>query len=243
MNISLYNEDFRTAILKIPSESIDCIISDVPYAITKRGNAGTAGGMMATKLTLQGKIFSNNDIKPEEYAKEFFRVLKDGTHCYVMVNHFSLINMLNAFVSAGFHFTKSLIWDKGNKIMGRFYMSQFEYILFFRKGRGKQINNCSTSDIIRVPNIKTKINGKNIHDTEKPVNLMKILVENSTDVNDVVLDPFMGVGSTGIACKELKRNFIGIEIDKKYFNIAEKRINKEILLQNDINGIEKVSLF
>ena len=106
-------------------------------------------------------------------------------------------------------------------------MSQFEYILFFRKGKGKKINNCGTADILNVPNKKTKDeNGKNLHDTEKPVELMKILVENSSQENEIVLDPFMGIGSTGMACKELRRHFLGIEIDEKYFNIAKERIDK-----------------
>lgn len=62
--------------------------------------------------------------------------------------------------------------------MGQYYMSQFEYILFFRKGKGIKINNCGTSDIISIPNIKTKDGmGKNLHDTEKPVALMELLVK------------------------------------------------------------------
>ena len=74
-----------------------------------------------------------------------------------------------------------------------------------------------------------KINGQNLHDTEKPVELMKVLIENSSIENEVVLDPFMGIGSTGIACKELNRNFIGIELDDKYFEIAKERIeNREV---------------
>ena len=80
-----------------------------------------------------------------------------------------------------------------------------------------------------LPNKKTKINNVNIHDTEKPVDLMKILIENSSNENDLVLDPFMGSGSTGLACKMSKRNFIGIEIDKKYFNIAKERIGQNTL--------------
>ena len=133
--------------------------------------------------------------------------------------------MLNTFTDCGFHFIKSLIWDKGNKIMGQFYMSQFEYILFFRKGRGVKINNCGTSDILSIPNIKTKDkNGNNIHDTEKPVDLMRILIDNSSKEGETVLDPFMGSGSTGVACKNLNRNFIGIELDENYFKIAEERI-------------------
>lgn len=183
--------------------------------------------MLQKKINMQGQVFAHNNIDCIEYAPEFFRVLKDGAHCYVMTNHVNLIHMLNTFTAAGFHFIKSLIWDKGNKIMGQYYMSQFEYILFFRKGRGVRINNCGTSDILSVPNIKTKDeNGKNIHDTEKPIELMQVLIDNSSKENNIVLDPFMGVGSAGIASKKLNRNFIGIEIDSHYYNIAKERILK-----------------
>lgn len=108
-------------------------------------------------------------------------------------------------------------------------MSQFEYILFFRKGKAKNINNCGTSDIISVPNKKTKgLDGNNIHDTEKPVRLMEILIENSSKEGDLVLDPFMGIGATGVSAVRLNRNFIGIEIDKEYFDIAQKRVKGAI---------------
>ena len=97
-------------------------------------------------------------------------------------------------------------------------MSQFEYILLFRKGKAKRINNCGTSDILSVPNKKTKgADGKNLHDTEKPVDLMKILIENSSNAGDLVLDPFVGVGATAIASKELGRNYLGFELDEHYF--------------------------
>lgn len=111
--------------------------------------------------------------------------------------------------------------------MGQYYMSQFEYILFFRKGKGVKINNCGTSDILSIPNKKTKDeNGKNLHDTEKPIELMQILVENSSKENDVVLDPFMGSGTTAKMALETNRNFIGFEISKEYCDIANKRIEQ-----------------
>lgn len=144
-----------------------------------------------------------------------------------MTNHTNLIDMLNCATKSGFHFIKSLVWDKGNKIMGQYYMSQFEYILFFRKGKGVKINNCGTSDILSVPNKKTKDkNGKNMHDTEKPVELMQILIENSSKEGQLVIDPFMGIGSTGIACVNSNRKFIGCELDPTYFEIAQQRINE-----------------
>ena len=93
----------------------------------------------------------------------------------------------------------------------------------------QKINNCGTSDILKVPNKKTKDkDGNNLHDTEKPIKLMEILIENSSKENDIVMDPFMGVGSTGIACVNTNRNFIGVELDENYFNIAKERIENNI---------------
>lgn len=222
----LINGDAIDFMKTLEDESVDLIVTDPPYKVTARGNAGNSGGMMRDKLSMQGKIFKHNDIKPIEYIPEFYRLLKDGSHCYIMTNHVNLQEMLNTATECGFRFIKSLIWNKGNKIMGQFYMSQFEYILFFRKGKGKKINKCGTADILNVPNKKTKgEDGKNIHDTEKPVELMKILIENSSQEGELVLDPFLGVGATAMACKELNRDYIGIELDEKYYNIACKRVN------------------
>lgn len=219
---------------KIPDNSIDLIATDPPYRVTSRGNAGNSGGMLKKDIFSKGKVFIYNDIDCIKYAPEFYRILKDGTHLYVMTNHKNLVHMINAFLNSKFHFIKSLIWNKGNKIMGHYYMSQFEYILFFRKGKGKKINNCGTSDILFIPNKKTKnLKGENLHDTEKPVELMKILIENSSKENEIILDPFMGIGSTGVACVNTNRNFIGMELDKNYFNIAKDRIEKAKTQRND----------
>lgn len=238
----LFNDDCMNILSQIDNESIDLIVTDVPYPTTQRGNSGNSGGMLQKEINKKGKVFNFNSIDCSVYAPEFYRILKDGSHCYVMTNHINLIKMLNTFTDLrteeeirggqkpyGFHFIKSLIWNKGNKIMGQYYMSQFEYILFFRKGKGVKINNCGTSDILSIPNKKTKDeNGKNLHDTEKPIELMQILVENSSKENDIVLDPFMGIGSTPLACINSNRRFIGIELDKQYFNIAVERMkNKE----------------
>ena len=225
-NYKLYNVDCIELMKKMESESIDLIVTDPPYKTTKRGGTGNSGGMCKKKEFSDGKGgFKHNDVPIKVFVPELYRVLKEGSHCYIMTNHVNLQEMLNTCTESGFHFIKCLIWDKGNKIMGQCYMSQFEYILFLRKGKHKKINNCGTSDILSIPNKKTKDeNGKNLHDTEKPVNLMKILVENSSNESDLVLDPFMGIGSTGVACLNTNRRFIGIELDEKYFNIAKERL-------------------
>ena len=225
----LFNGDYANMLKHIPNDSIDLIITDPPYKTTKRGisEGTTTGGLVRSELGKQGKIFTYNDVKIKDFIPELYRVLKESGHCYIMTNHVNLIEMLNVATECGFHFIKSLIWNKGNKIMGQCYMSQFEYILFFRKGKHKKINNCGTSDILDIPNKKTKgEDGKNIHDTEKPVELARILIENSSNEGDLVLDPFVGVGFVPIASKMTNRKFIGSEIDEKYYNIAKERIEK-----------------
>ena len=225
--VNLINDDCISVMKSMSDNSIDLIVTDPPYKVTSRGSSGNAGGMLCKSINKAGMVFEHNDTGCDKYAPEFYRILKDGSHCYVMTNHTNLIEMLNVFTAAGFHFIKSLVWDKGNKIMGQYYMSQFEYILFFRKGKGVKINNCGTSDVLYIPNLKTKgEDGENIHDTEKPVRLMEILIDNSSKTGETVLDPFTGGGSTGIAAINLDRDFIGIEIDEKYYNTAKSRIER-----------------
>lgn len=221
----LYNEDCRKGMMNIVDNSIDLIITDPPYKTTSRGQAGNSGGMLQKDINKKGQVFKHNNAPIETWIDDLYRVLKDGGHCYIMTNHTNLKKYLNVAENAGFSFIKSLIWDKGNKIMGQYYMSQFEYILFFRKGKGVKINNCGTSDIIRIPNDKTKDSkGNNLHDTEKPVALSDILIKNSSKEGDTVLDPFVGVGWVAISAKKLNRDFICYEIDKEPYEKAKRRL-------------------
>lgn len=227
MNIDLKFGNCLDFFKLMKSESIDLIVTDPPYRTTSRGATGTMGGFWIEEQTKKGKIFNHNDIHPMNYLPEFYRLLKNGTICYIMCNNKNLQEMLNIGTNIGFKFVKCLIWEKGNKICGTYYMGCYEYVIVFRKGKDRPINNCGTPDILHIPIKKTKDeSGKNLHNTEKPVELMKILIENSSNINDVILDPFMGIGSTGIACVLSQRNFIGIEIDETYFNIGYKRIEK-----------------
>lgn len=214
---------------------VDLLITDPPYKITARGNGGNSGGMFQKTEVNNGKVFKTNDLEIEDWLPMFWNILKDDSHCYIMTNNKNITHYLkvideiyfNDDKKQKFHFIKNLIWVKDNKIMGQTYMSQFEYIIMLRKGNHKRIKNCGDSDVMCFPNKKTKdINGKTIHDTEKPINLMKCLVENSSNDGDVVLDPFMGIGSTGVACQNTNRSFIGIELDETYFKIAQERLKK-----------------
>lgn len=102
-------------------------------------------------------------------------------------------------------------------------MQCLEFILMLRKGGERWINDMGTINCLSVPNII----GNKQHPTEKPVPLMRILIENSIRKGDVVLDPFMGSGSTAIACIQSERHFVGYEIDEQYYTIACRRIKNE----------------
>ena len=233
-DIKLYNGNCLELMKLIPDKSIDLILTDPPYKITARGNGGNSGGMFQKKEVNNGKVFKVNDLEIEDWLPEFYRVLKDGTHCYIMTNNKNITHYLSVIDSSLFHFIKNLIWVKDNKIMGQTYMSQFEYVIMLRKGKHKRINDCGQGDVLQIPNKKMKnLEGKTIHDTEKPVKLNEILIANSSNEGETVLDPFMGVGSCGVACVNTNRNFIGIELDEGYYNIAKERIESA---QSEINS-------
>ena len=130
MSINIYNDDYKEVLKRIEDNSIDLIITDPPYKVTSRGVAGNSGGMLQKKIFNKGKVFTYNDVPIEEFIPELYRILKEGCHCYIMTNHINLQKMLNVSTECGFHFIKCLIWNKGNKIMGQCYMSQFENVLF-----------------------------------------------------------------------------------------------------------------
>lgn len=230
--IDIKNGDCLELMKNIPDNSIDMILTDPPYKITARGNGGNSGGMFQKKEVNNGKVFKVNDLEIEDWLPEFYRVLKDRTHCYIMTNNKNITHYLSVINSSPFHFIKNLIWVKDNKIMGQTYMSQFEYVIMLRKGKHKRINDCGQSDVLQIPNKKMKnLEGKTIHDTEKPTKLNEILISNSTNEGEIVLDPFMGIGGCGVACANTNRNFIGMELDENYFEIAKERIDKAIKMR------------
>ena len=100
------------------------------------------------------------------------------------------------------------------------YAPKHEFILFGHKGRRERVGK-------RFPDVlQVKRTGNTFHPTQKPVELLTIFAEQSTNEDDIVFDGFMGSGSTGVACMNTNRKFIGIELDEKYFNIAKQRIEE-----------------
>lgn len=202
----------------MPDESVDLIVTDPPYRIAQCGRSG-CGGMLGEHHERGGKIFCHNDINFSEWIPVIYRVLKNDAHCYIMINARNLKELQEACEAAGFKFQQLIVWDKGNATPNRWYMNACEFILMLRKGKAVSINNKGMQNIIRIPNVKGKR-----HPTEKPVELMQVLIENSSKPGDVVLDPFMGAGATPLAAINTGREFIGIELDEDYFNLARERL-------------------
>lgn len=224
----IYNMDCLEGMKLIPDGTIDLVATDPPYRLTTRGSSGTMSGYWATDAARKGVVFDHNDITIEEYLPELYRVLKDDAHCYIMCNNLNMPHFFDVIEKSMFHFVKLLVWDKCNVICGKYYMGQVEHIFFLRKGKDKQVNDCGVSDLLSYPLQRDKDrDGSNIHDSQKPVNLFQMLIKQSTDEGQTVLDPFMGSATTAIACIKEKRHFIGFELNKDYFDKATKRIKAE----------------
>lgn len=115
-----------------------------------------------------------------------------------------------------------LVWVKNNHGSGDLqasYAPKYEFILYGNKGRRK-FENGRKEDVLFYNKTKNEL-----HPTQKPVDLLEFLINNSSIENDNILDPFMGSGSTGVACQNTNRNFIGFELDEHYFQIAKERLD------------------
>lgn len=225
--------DCLEVLKNIPDESIDLVCTDCPYHIVSGGctnipRKDEPSGIFNRRLARNaenaktGKLFSHNDIEFEEWLPELYRVLKNWSHCYIMINARNLAELQNKAEKVGFVFQQLLVWNKGNATPNRYYLNACEFILMLRKGSARNINNMGTKNILSVPNII----GNKCHPTEKPVELMEVLIANSTNENDIVLEPFAGAGATCIAARNLKRRFIGIEIDEQYAKVANERLEQ-----------------
>lgn len=220
--VTLLKGDCLELMKDIPDESIDLIATDCPYHIVSGGctNKGKGNGIFKKENASDGKLFSHNEIEFSEWLPDAFRVLKQNSHCYIMINGRNVKQLQQEAENVGFAFQNLLVWDKGNVTPNRYYMNACEFVLMLKKGRSRTIRHPGTPSVLRYRN---KV-GSKTHPTEKPIELMECLIKNSTRKFDTVLDPFMGGGSTGVACANTGRRFIGMELDDWYFNVAKERL-------------------
>lgn len=210
--IKLINDDCLKAMKDIPDNSIDMILSDPPYGMSFQSNY----------RKVKHKKIKNDDCLDwlEDFIKQIYRISKDNTAHYLFCSIHN-IDIFKQEIEKFFKIKNILIWKKNNTGMGDLkgsFAPKYEMIIFFHKGR-KLINGKRECDILEFNKTRNQL-----HPTEKPVDLLEYLIKKFSNENETCIDPFIGSGSTGVACNNLNRSFIGIEIDKDYFDIAEKRI-------------------
>lgn len=210
--ITLLNGDCLELMKDIPDGSVDLILTDPPYGMDFQSNR---------RKEAYAKI--KNDICLGwlgEFMDLCLRVLKDDTAIYMFCSWHN-IDIFKSEFQKRFKLKNIIVWCKNNHGSGDLkaaYAPRYEFILYGHKGR-RLFEDKRYEDVL----FFNKTGNKN-HPTEKPTDLLELFVCNSSKIESVVLDPFMGSGSTGVACVNTGRNFIGIELDKNYFDIAKKRI-------------------
>lgn len=198
------------------------LATDPPYRLTSGGN--TDSGLMKTGAFARGSYCNDGQIVIcthtfDEWIKPVAAALADDADLYIMANDKNLGPLLWAIDEAGLGLHNVLAWDKVNATANRWYMKNLEFVAYAWKGRARTIREPASKQLMKCPQVdETK------HPTEKPVALMRHYIENSTDPGDLVLDPFCGTGTTGVAALQCGRQFIGIELDPKWAAVAARRL-------------------
>lgn len=212
----IYNVDCLEFMKTLPDKCIDLVLTDPPYGMSYQSSRRTATPQYE-------KIQGDSDLSWfPNFAKEIYRVLKENTHVYIFCNDYAISDFRKELTKVGFTIKRTLVWVKNNHTSGDLegdYGNKTEFILYAQKGRRELNGNRETN----VLNFSRSLN--EFHPTEKPVNMMTFLIDKSSQESEIVLDPFAGGGSSLLASKQMKRNYIGCELSKDYCDIAQKRLD------------------
>lgn len=203
---------------QLASESVDLVVTDPPYeSLEKHRAIGTTTRLTHSKASSNDwfRIFPN-DRFPELF-RELYRVLGRDRHFYLFCDAETMFIAKPLAEAAGFRFWKPLVWDKQKIGMGYHYRSRYEFILFFEKGKRK-LNDLGLPDVLSAARVR------NGYPTEKPVEISRTLIHQSTKPGELVIDPFMGSASVGVASLESGRHFLGNDISDASLELARGRL-------------------
>ena len=228
---------------KISSESVDLVFADPPYNMSKKKGLGWK---YSKHITMQEEwdMFSKDEYFKfnQKWIKECLRILKHGGSLWIcgsfhniyqvgfILQHLENVKINNSIVwfkpnaqpnitcRMFTESTEHLIWASKN---GKGKRWTFNYELMKKMNNGKQMRN-----VWEIPLTPKKEKWAGVHPTQKPIELLKRVILSSTKEGDTVLDPFVGSGTTSVVAKMLGRNSIGIEKEKKYYDIIQKRLNQ-----------------
>jgi DNA modification methylase len=213
----LINADCLEAMRDIPDGSVDMVLTDPPYGMSFQSNHAKSGP--------RHKKIKQDEAVNAQWISECFRLVKDGGGFASFCDWRTSCEWRSEIESAGFSLKSQVVWNRLHHGMGDLkgaFAPMHDIIWYASKGRRIFANGRPKSVIESKRPSPSQDNG---HPTCKPVPLMRALIDSICDGSGgVILDPFMGSGTTGVAAKNLGRSFIGIELDPDYFALASKRI-------------------
>jgi site-specific DNA-methyltransferase (adenine-specific) len=216
----LFREDAVEWLRTLADESVDLIVTDPAYeSLEKHRAVGTTTRLTHSKASSNDwfTIFPNARF-PELFA-ELYRVLRRDSHFYLFCDQETAFVAKPIGEQAGFKFWKPLIWEKISIGMGYHYRSRYEMILFFEKGKRK-LADLGIADVITARRIHRG------YPTEKPVAVSEVLIGQSAEAGALVIDPFVGSGSTGVAAVKHGCSFMGSDICAEAIEVARARLEE-----------------
>lgn len=207
---------------QLPDNSIDLVVTDPPYDVY----AGKGWGCFGHRNSYTDIEFMANGFS-ETVLDELCRVMKK-INCYFFCSQKQLLPLINYFAVNKNCNWNLLTWHKTNPVpaCSNKYLSDTEYILFFREKGVKICGEYKSKFTYYITPLNQKEKKLYKHPSIKPLHILENLIINSSNENDIVLDPFIGSGSTAVACVNAKRHYIGYEVDSEYYDIACKRLDE-----------------
>jgi len=209
----LHRKDAVAWLNDLPGESVDLVITDPAYESLEKHRAhGTT-----VRLRTWFDIFPNGRF--DELFRALYRVMRPNTHLYMICDDETAMYVIPIGRRHGFTYWKRLVWDKVHLGMGYHFRARHEYILFFEKGK-RRLADLGVPDVLLFKSVRRS--GR--YPTEKPVELLEVLVRQSSVAGELVIDPFMGSGSTGVAALQIGRRFAGCDTSAEAMRTAFERL-------------------
>lgn len=231
-SLTLYNDDAYEVIKKFEKDNIkvDHIITDPPYNISQKNGFTTMSSANRTGLDF-GEWDKDFDLY--SWIFQYGKLVRKGGSMIIFTSYRYISYIADSLEKAGFIVKDLIRWIKTNPMprnVNRRYVQDAEFAVWAVKPGAKWIFNKSDD----VPYLRSEfhtsvVSGKERlkHPTQKSLKLMNDIIEIHTNKGELIMDPFMGTGTTGIAANRIGRKFIGVEISKDYFNIAKERFENE----------------
>lgn len=214
---------------KLEPESADLICTDYAYeSLEKHRKRGTTTRLSHSKSSSNDWFGVVSNDKIPDLLGAFYRVMKKNTHLYMFCDDETSNWLWHHNQQLGlFKWWKRIVWNKVDMGMGYHYRAKTEFICFLEKGK-RQLTSKSIPDSLDPEDLDLLIKQKKIYrgyPTEKPASVASVLIEQSTEPGDRVIDPFCGSGSVGVAAKSLGRRFAGCDINPEAVAISRSRMN------------------